>query len=73
MSASIGYAHHVARKAHTCSWCGQDILARERYARWCWIDDYALTVKMHVECEGACNELEPGETFDPGQNERPKP
>lgn len=73
--SAIGFAHRVARRRHTCSWCGQVIIPKERYAYWCWLDGHnASTVKMHEECNDACNaELDSDETFEPYQNERPKP
>lgn len=63
-----------ARKAHVCTWCGEDIGIGERYARWMSIDEKAYTNKMHIECTDACREYckwSDDGVYTPYDNERP--
>ena len=39
-----------AKKAHKCSWCGEQIENGARYWRWFAVQDYADTLKLHPEC-----------------------
>lgn len=43
---------YVARKPHTCTWCGQQINSNETYKRWRSFDpgESPFTNKMHLEC-----------------------
>lgn len=45
-----------ARKAHTCTWCGEGIAIGEIYKRWMSFGDRAFTNNMHIECADACIE-----------------
>ena len=44
-----------ARKAHRCSWCGEDIVRGEMYQTWTYGDPTPTTVRMHPECDRACS------------------
>jgi hypothetical protein len=49
--------HNTAKTEHRCTWCGEQILRRQRYWRWTAIFEgqYADTNKMHDECKVACD------------------
>lgn len=50
----IGSAWRMARKSHTCSWCGELIEKTTRYFRWFGIvEGDAGESKLHPECEEA--------------------
>ncbi len=57
----------AARKAHRCTWCGQDIEAGQPYERWASYDDAAFQNKMHPECAEACGD----KYYLPFDNDRP--
>lgn len=73
----LSQSHPVARKAHTCVWCGQSIAIGEKHRHERSIYDGRFqNQRWHPECdeafkaelrhEGGC-ELE----FEPYENERP--
>lgn len=69
-------AEPVARKEHTCHWCGESILRGEQYRRYSAIFDGEFQdTKMHKECYAAMLDDE-GVAYDneflPFGNERPK-
>lgn len=43
----------VARKSHTCDYCGQAIPKDQKYKRWVSVDEgvSASTVRAHVSCD----------------------
>ena len=45
---------YLAKKAHRCSWCGEQIDPKTRYRRTRAINDgRPYTEKLHPECDGA--------------------
>ncbi len=76
MCITLASESPVAKKEHTCDWCGQQILIGEKYHRDRVIfEGQAMTNKFHDECFGAAtheaNEDGGCYTFLPGENERP--
>jgi hypothetical protein len=72
----LEHATPLARKAHRCTWCGEEIPAGEKYIRIrCIYDGEPQVNKFHAECEKACSEeaaeYGPDFEFSPGENERP--
>lgn len=63
----------VARKAHCCTYCGEQIEIGSAYKRWMSIDDKALTNKMHPECLSFLQTEAGGDSFEyfPYSGERP--
>lgn len=65
-----------ARKAHQCTWCGQEIEKGEEYKIWSGVcDGVWSTSKMHPECADACQEEAKewgNDEYTPYTNERPK-
>lgn len=66
----------AARKAHECSWCGEQIGVGESYTRYRWFrNGDAGTCRMHPECllamRDAANDEGGWIDFMPGDNERP--
>lgn len=77
MTTTLSHETMTARKAHRCSWCGQDIPVGEVYSRSRVIyEGEPITNKFHLECEAAADEIgrATGEwEFYPYENERPAP
>ena len=60
----------IARKEHTCEWCGEKINKGEKYVRVKGIyDDNFQDTCMHLECDKACikffNDNVSEDTYDP--------
>lgn len=63
----------LARIAHKCTWCAEEIPKGEAYTHQSGVHDGAFFVtKMHEECWREFNEIGDGE-YTPYSNERPKP
>lgn len=86
MCQTVRHEHRKARKEHRCTWCGQKILAGEKYHFFVVIyEGEAQSNKFHPECEedlqaaitdqrGGCFEFLPGEQERPKvMNETPQP
>lgn len=53
----IGDTCPVARKAHRCDYCGEDIPRGQRYRRWAWVADGACsTVRAHIACDAVAQD-----------------
>ncbi len=62
-----------ARKAHRCSWCGEDIEVGEVHSAWVGIYDGFYQGRMHIECIDAFNREDPYEgEFEEWSNPRGK-
>lgn len=60
-----------ARKAHPCSWCGEDIERGEVYQTWTYGDPTPSVVRMHAECDEACAASRRyDDLFEPGTRAR---
>lgn len=76
MATLLDRSTQKARKAHSCTWCGQEITPGESYTRTRFIFEGEHKVnKFHPECDEAAHVAarnEGGEfEFEPGENERP--
>jgi len=71
----LGSDKRVARKTHTCIWCGQSIVKGEQYISEAGIYDGGFqNSKFHQECKTACSEdlkTNHEDEFTPWENERP--
>lgn len=54
MGEVIAEVTPVARKDHSCWWCGETINKGDRYSGWTWVDGgSAMRIRVHPECGAA--------------------
>ena len=63
-----------ARKPHLCIWCGQKIIAGEKYLdERSMFDGHIQRHRWHPECSKASQDHRDEVEFQPYENERPSP